>query len=83
MLTLCCLNRFIRLYESRTVRYREESETLRDSRYRILVGPSSLLCGYVRDSRRFLEGRPYRKEYLIAHKGRLAGAGAYAYTTRQ
>jgi formate dehydrogenase len=31
----------------------------------------------------FLEGRPYRKEYLIAHKGRLAGAGAYAYTTRQ
>jgi serine/threonine protein kinase len=31
----------------------------------------------------FLEGRPYRKEYLIAYKGRLAGAGAYAYKTRQ
>jgi hypothetical protein len=30
----------------------------------------------------FLEGRPYRKEYLIAYKGRLAGAGAY-YKTRQ
>jgi hypothetical protein len=31
----------------------------------------------------FLEGRPYRREYLIAHNGRLAGAGAYAYVTRQ
>ena len=31
----------------------------------------------------FLEGKPYRKEYLIAYKGKLAGAGAYAYKTRQ
>jgi formate dehydrogenase len=31
----------------------------------------------------FLEGRPYRTEYLIADKGRLAGAGAHSYTTRK
>jgi formate dehydrogenase len=29
----------------------------------------------------FLEGKPYRTEYLIADKGKLAGAGAHAYTT--
>jgi formate dehydrogenase len=28
----------------------------------------------------FLEGRPIRDEYLIVHEGRLAGAGAHAYT---
>ena len=28
----------------------------------------------------FLDGRPIREEYLIVHEGRLAGAGAHAYT---
>ena len=28
----------------------------------------------------FFEGRPIREEYLIVHGGRLAGAGAHAYT---
>jgi formate dehydrogenase len=31
----------------------------------------------------FLEGKPYRTEYLIADKGKLAGAGAHAYTTHK
>ena len=31
----------------------------------------------------FFEGRPIREEYLIVQGGRLAGAGAHSYSTRQ
>ena len=30
----------------------------------------------------FLEGRPIREEYLIVEGGKLAGAGAHAYTVK-
>jgi formate dehydrogenase len=28
----------------------------------------------------WFEGRPIREEYLIVHRGRLAGAGAHSYS---
>jgi hypothetical protein len=62
-----------------SVASRDERELVAKCVRHVIAGPGTLCGRHARNSR-WLEGRPMREENLIVDGGKLAGAGAQAYT---